>query len=503
MQNNSLWEEISPNTANYPDLNEDIHVDVAIIGGGITGITAASQLRKAGKNIAIIEAEKIGSGTTGFSTGNLYVPVQPYFQTIISKFNLETAKAIAHSRQFAIDYIERNATENNIHCNFSRRPWYLYTNQTEKLSFLNKEMTAFKNMDITINETNTLPFPLPLKKAFVIENQARFNPLQYVINLAASISGKDCHIFEKTRVTSIKEKNNSCILETNKGRVFAKDIIIATHTPTGINLTQAFTAAYRSYVVGVQLHDNYYPEGQVWDLDKPHHALCTHAISSDKPDILIVAGNHHKTGQENNTQARYDELETYLRQHFPVTRVSHKWSAQHYHTADGIPYIGLASRFTKHVYLATGYYADGLIYGTLAGIILTDTILKHENPLINLYQANRFDPIKSLPFLMKENTNVLMQYLKDYPFRENIHYKDIKKGEGKVITMEGEKWAISKDDNNQLHIVSAVCTHMKCVINWNNAEKTWDCPCHGSRFTQQGTVIEGPANCDLRPYNKE
>lgn len=492
----SLWEAISTRSSSYPMLSQEIEVDVAIIGCGITGITAASHLIKAGKKVAIIEANKIGGVTTGYSTGNLYIPVQSFYQNIYSKFDFETTQSIAHSRKFAIDYIEKNIKEKNIPCNFSRRPWYGYTADHERIS-LDKEVELFKKMDIPIEYVSELPLKFKFKKAVLMPNQARFNPLQYVISMAEDLAKQGCLIYEDTRVINIDE-NEICTINTATAKVTAKKVLIATHTPIGINLTQLFTAPYRSYVVSISLKDNTYPEGHFWDLDRPPHATCTHAVSSNNnPELLMVAGSHHKVGQTQDTLAHYQELEKFLRDHFSVAEVKYQWSAQHYQSADNIPYIGLASRSAKHTYLATGYWADGLVYGTLAGIIIGDAILENKNPLTDVYQSNRFDPMASFAFLAKENINVFIQYLKDYPLLSSKNYDDIKPGEGKIVEINREKCGVSRDENNQLHIVSAVCTHMKCIVDWNNAEKTWDCPCHGSRFTQTGKVIEGPAQVDL------
>lgn len=496
MDTTSLWKEISTRPTTYPELSNEIEVDVAIVGGGITGITAALQLIKSGKKVAILEADLIGGVTTGSSTGNLYVAVQPFYQNIYSKFDLDTAKTIAQSRKFAIDYIENNVREKNIQCHFHRRPWYAYTSKDERAS-LDKEVELFKKMGIQADYTNDLPLPFKFKKAVVMPNQARFNPLQYVISMAAELAKNGCLIFEKTRVMDIEEKE-FCTLKTKKSKVIAKKILLATHTPIGINATQMFTAPYRSYVVAVHAKDNRYPEGHFWDLDEPSHATCTHAVSaSNHPEVLMVAGSHHKTGQGHDMQENYKKLETFLRKHFPVADVAYQWSAQHYQAADDVPYIGLASRFAKHTYIATGYFADGLIYGTLAGIIIGDLILEKNNPLAKTYQSTRITPLASAGFVAKENTNVFLQYLKDYPLMAKTNYADLKPGEGKVVEINREKCAVSRDDKNQLHIVSAVCTHMKCIVNWNNAEKSWDCPCHGSRFTPQGIVIEGPAISNL------
>lgn len=491
----SLWDAISKRENSYPALEKDIEVDVAIIGGGITGVTAASQLIKAGKKVAILEAERVGGVTTGYSTGNLYILVQPFFQNIQSKFDFETAKAVAYSRKMAIDLIEKNVQEKNINCHFSRRPLYAYYDKNERVS-LDKEVELLKKMEIPIEYTKELPLPFKFKKAFMMPDQARFNPLQYVISMAEDLAKKGCAIYENTRITSMEE-NEVCILKTDRATITAKKVLLATHTPIGINPTQMYLGPYRSYVVCVKTDKNEYPEGHFWDLERHGPASCTHAMSGPKPELLMVAGSHHKTGQDKNTDSHYKKLDKFLRKTFNVKEVIYEWSAQHYQSADKIPYIGLAHRFAKHTYLATGYWADGLTYGTLAGMLIGDFILEKDNPLTKTYNSNRFTPIASAPALVKENMNVMLQYLKDYPFCLTKNFDDIQKGEGKVVEINREKCGVSRDEDNKLHIVSAVCTHMKCIVNWNNAEKSWDCPCHGSRFTCKGKVIEGPATIDL------
>lgn len=503
MDTTSLWKEITTKSSTYPALSKDLDIDVAIIGAGITGITAALQLIKAGKRVAVFEADKVGGVTTGFSTGNLYIAVQPYYQHIISKFNVAAAKQIAKSREFAIHYIEKNIKEKNIKCHFHRRPWFAYTNDESRISILEKEVEAIKSLGFDINFTNTLPLAFKFKKAARMENQARLNPLQYVVSLADYLKQQGCLIFENTRIEDIEEKNDSCYLTTNHGKkITAKKIVMATHTPIGVNATQLFTAPYRSYVVSVRLKNNEYPEGHFWDLDFPHHATCTHAVSGDHPELLMVAGSHHKVGQGKITDSHYQELEKFLRDHFPVEKIAYQWSAQHYQTADDVPYIGLVSRFAKHTYMGTGYFADGLVYGTIAGIIMSDLILEKENEWAQIYNSNRLKLLASAAFLAKENSNYLLQYYKDFPKKNFTHFSEIKPGNAKVVEIDREKWGIYRDENNKLHMVSAVCTHMKCLVNWNHVEKSWDCPCHGSRFTIDGEVIEGPAKINLKRREK-
>lgn len=492
----SLWRDITSIKQEYPTLESNLEVDVAIIGGGITGVTAAKQLIEAGKTVALIEAQKIGGVTTGASTGNLYVPVQPLFQSIENHFDLNTARNVAHSRQIAIDYIESAVNQYKMKCHFKKRPWYAYTNDKTNSSF-QKEIELWKKLDLDVEDMPSLPLNLEFKQAIMMPNQARFNPLQYVITLAQELQKKGCHIFEQSRAVDIHE-GKKCTVSTEKAKITAGNVIIATHTPIGINPTQFYVAPYRSYVVAVRLKNKEYPEGHFRNMDDQGNVLCTHPYSSNDPELLMVAGRHHKTGHGVNMKAHFKELSHYLEHQFDVAEIAYQWSAQHFHAADSIPYIGLAHSSAKHVYMATGYFADGLVYGTLAGIILGDLLSGKMNTFFNVYDARRKDFIGSSSFLFKENGDVLLEYLKDLPLFSASKYQNLKAGEGTIVEVNRVKYAVSKTLNNELQVVTATCPHMKGIVAWNNAEQTWDCPLHGSRFTCNGEVIEGPATCSLK-----
>ncbi len=505
MDTESLWhvladfQKIQPR----PALEEEIEVDVAIIGGGITGLTTALHLIKEGKTVAILEAYTVGSGTTGNSTGNLYIETQPYFQNIVKKFDLETARIIAQSRKMAIDEIEQNVKERNIDCHFARRPWYIFTEQENQLPVLDEEVSTLKKMGFDIELTKDLPLSFYFHKAAVMQDQARLNPLNYVLGLAKSLEEQGCKIYENSRVMEFKEEKDRCSIKTAKGKVTAKDMIIATHAPVGSLHLQCYTAPYRSYVIAVKLQDGKCPEGHFWGMGEGQAISSTHAKRTNHPELLLVAGSHHKTGQDDNTEQNFKILEMYLRKQIPDFEIEYRWSAQHYQTADDVPYIGHKDKESKHTFIATGFFADGLIYGTIAGKVLSDLITKKSGQLTSVYNPTRSDFSKSIGFVTKENFNVFLEYLKDLPIFSRPEFGDVKPGEGKVVEINREKCGVSRDANNKLHVVSAVCTHMKGIVNWNNAEQTWDCPCHGSRFSQEGKVLEGPAITDLeqKPYN--
>jgi glycine/D-amino acid oxidase-like deaminating enzyme/nitrite reductase/ring-hydroxylating ferredoxin subunit len=489
----SVWEKTSA-PPSYPVLDKDISTDVLIIGAGITGLTAGLELAKAGVKTTIIEALRAGDGTTGYSTGNLYVPVQSYYQNIRDKFDLPTARAIAQSRKQALDYIEAAVKEYDIDCHFARRPDYLFVDEKNR-QFLEKEAAILKECSIEVEFKSSMPFPSRARQIAFLPHQARLNPKTYIDGLAKAFVEAGGQLFEHSPIIATEEKPGQCYAITARHKINAAKVIMATHTPKGIHMMQALAAPYRSYVVAATLKSGEYPDGHFWDADPGGYISSTHAVNGEKLDMLMVAGEHHKTGQAAHGHAEYcyKRIETYIRDHFEVESILHRWSAQHYQAADGIPYIGLARRGSKNFYAAGGYFADGLTYGTVAGCLLADLVQGKANPLAGIYNPLRFTPAASAAKAIKENINVLGEYLKDLPGLNSTSTSAIKPGEGSIVEANGEKCAVYRDEKGALHAVSAVCTHMKCIVRFNNAEKTWDCPCHGSRFAVDGAVLEGPA----------
>lgn len=495
MNTESLWKAITPDLKAYPPLSNSIHIDVVIIGGGITGVTTAYQLIKEGKSVALLEAGKIGDSTTGYSTGNLYVPVEKSYGSLSSSFNEDQIHKIINSRQNAIDYIEKTVNENNIQCDFLRRPSYHYTNDENNIESLEKEVKILKNAGIAIEYYSEQVLPFKMKKATVMPNNGKFNPLAYVKSLAEIFVNKGGKIFENSPAISVKEEDEQFVVLTAKGSITAKYLVMATHVPKGISLSEILSPAYRSYAVAFSLKSNEYPFGRYVNWDKPHYVTSAHSSKPSGPiDCLVVAGSHHRVGIVDGID-HINTLENFINAHFEVSSINYRWSAQHYQSSDGIPYIG---EVKKNYYIATGFYADGLVYGTVSGQIISDLIVGKPNSLADVYSPKRHHMFSTSVTLVKETLNLANQYIHDFPGNvEAHHFKDIANQEAKTFEIEGEKFGAYRDDNGELHVVCAVCTHMKCIVKWNNFEKTWDCPCHGSRFSKEGVVLEGPAYHNL------
>ncbi|AKD02741.1 FAD-dependent oxidoreductase [Pontibacter korlensis] len=491
----ALWSATTP-FRTYPQLSGDIEVDVAIVGAGITGISTAYNLARAGQRVAVLEALKVGSGTTGSSTGNLYAPVDERLYNVESKHNEETLKAVASSRSTAVDFIEQRVQEYNIDCEFKRVPWYLFSEPgNDLMAQVERERRAAEKAGLPVTDQAPAGFPFKVESITNIANQAQFNPLKYVQGLAAAIEGENCRIFEGTKVTNV-EDGEPCVVHTEQGKVTAKHVVMATHSPKGIYAVHTAMEPYREYAMAVRLKGEVPAGGVYWHVQQMQH-YSVRPYSNEQGNYLLVLGEAHKVGHQEHNEENFLKLEQYLTERFDVDHIVYKWAAQNYKPADVLPYIG-TSPMQDHTYIATGFAADGLTWGTVAGMIITDAILEKENPWATFFDPKRFTPIASAPKFAKENISVATHLVKDWLFYgEAEQLKDIKPGEGKTIEIDDEKLAAYRDDEGKLHVVSSVCTHMGCIVHFNNAEKSWDCPCHGSRFSVEGEVLEGPAYYNL------
>lgn len=495
MLRTSLWTGTQASQS-FPTLNEDLSVDIAIVGAGITGITAALALCKAGKKVAVLEARKIGSGSTADSTGNLYALTDHHLYTIEQRWNHNTMLQVASSRNFAVSMIESNITELKIDCSFDRCPFYLYSadENTEAMDSIEKEHSAALAAGLPSTLTKSFPWHHSVARAIIVENQAQFHPSRYVRGIASALQSDNCLIFENSPVTDISgsKREVSC----NGYKVKAEKIVMATHTPKGFNILQAEMVCNREYGIAARINPDSIKSGIFWDIGSSSKRSIR-AYNDGIGTYLVAVGEKHKVGHFTDTAVCFDNLEAYVRSHFSVEKVDYRWSGQHYVPADGLPYIGV-STMSDHVYIATGFSTDGLVYGTLAGHLISEQIIGIENPWHALYNARRFTPLKSSKQFLEMNVDVMKSYFEDYVLHKNVEpLNSVLNGQGSLVEVEGKKLAAYRDDHGQLTVLSPICPHMKCQVHWNSGEKSWDCPCHGSRFDLEGKVIEGPALCGL------
>lgn len=493
----SIW-QATTQKLDLPPLQSDMTVDTVVVGGGITGLTTAMKLSGAGQRVAVLEAGSIAGGTTGDSTGNLYAMIGTPLSDLRSKWGEKAMCAVVRSRASAVDFIEATASAHGIDCAFARRAWHLYapSGSSEHDSFLERERVAALQAGLPARLSAHAPLSFETGQTLVVDGQAQFNPLQYVRGLASAIASERCAIFPNSEVTKVDTEN--CAVQTARGRVSAANIVMATHTPKGSDLAILEVAPYREYALAATLKSGDYPQGIFWSAGKKHYSV--RSYESQGRQYLIVIGEKHKTGQSHDTGACYARLEAWAREHFDIDSIDMRWSAQGYYPADNLPYIG-QSASSKNVYIATGFAADGLTWGTLSGLVIADQILGKPDESMAQYRPSRIDPGKSAKNFIVESANVAKEYavghLGSVPALDEAG--DIAMGDGRVVKIDGERVAVWRDAQNTLRAVSAVCTHMGCIVGWNGAEQTWDCPCHGSRFSAGGAVIEGPALDALKP----
>lgn len=498
--NPSYWVETTPATS-YPRLEEGISVDVAVIGGGITGITAATLLRREGKTVALLESKRIVRGATGYTTAKVTAGHGVVYSALEASFGAGGARIYADSNQAAVERIAQFVEEGSIDCDFERKANYVYAGSTQEVAELKAELEAQKRAGLSVEFVDETPLPYWVAAAIRLENQAQFHPRKYLLALSATIPGDGSHVFEETMATNVKG-GDPCVVETNRGVVRAKDVIVATHLPFedgGLFFLKAHP--HRSYAVAAPLDEADAPDGMFINSGTPTRSVRT--IPDGERLLIQVGGQGHKPGEEEDTPGRYQALEDFLQEHWPQAGpVEYRWSTQDYMSVDRVPYIGRLRRTSKHVYAATGYSKWGMTSGTLAGVLLTDRILGRENPWADFYDAKRIKPKASFKRFLSGNAGAGLHFVADRlkPAEKN----DLEKlavGEGAIVRVRGRKRAAYRDDAGSLHLLSPVCGHLYCHVAWNAAERSWDCPCHGSRYSGEGTVIQGPTVRPLKRFN--
>lgn len=502
----SFWEKTLPDREvypSYPVLEGERETDILIIGAGMTGVICAHQLLKAGKKVIIVEAEKIGGGTTGSSTGNLYIPVQGYLHRIERIFGAEKVNTVVDSRKSAIRLIENIVRERKIDCDFQRRPWFLFARKGRDRGPVDREAEILKRNHLDVDLVLDFPLPVSIENAIRLEDQARFNPLKFILGLVQGLASENCRIFEGTAVTGFEEKGDHLLFSTNGGTISAKSAVMATHIPKGFHPLQLMVYPYRSYALAFHPkveegpHFPLFLGGHYWDTEDPHHSFSAHSVMGKDIDTVLIAGEHHKTGQAEKgpPHQALERLKKAAEKILPNAFAESEWSAQHYQSADGLPFVGSLKPLSRRIYGATGFAADGLTYGAMSGLLLAEIIAGILSPWKKVYQLGRWQGFFCPGKLIQENLNVAFQYIKDVlpaePAGDGFH--EVPVGEGRVLQKGGKKLAVYRDSPDQVLVLSAVCTHLKCVVRWNQVEKSWDCPCHGSRFDVQGKILEGPA----------
>ena len=465
--------------------------DIIIAGGGVTGITTALELQKAGKKCLVVEAHTLCFGTTGGTTAHLNTYIDTAYQQIKKDFGEDAIQLMASATRKAIQLYKSNVDSYNIDCGFEEKEGYVFSKNAKQTEELNKlfEASALAGLDVRYADTISMPFEF--EKAMVFPAQAQVHPTKYVFALAAAFEKAGGIIVQHCAVEDVVEKEGGVVVQTTLGAVEAHFLIYATHIPPKVNLLHFRCAPYRSYAIAIKLEQQY--DGLVYDLDEPYHYYRTQEVNGE--NYLIAGGEDHKTGHEQNTEACFARLQAYVSKYFPTDEIAYRWSSQYFEPADGLPYIGLLPGSSGNVLVATGFSGNGMTYSHIAAPLLTDLIIGKENACAALFSPNRIKPVAGFTSFVKENADVVGQFVKKrFSAQKITELAALAPGEGKLIKYEGEKLAVYKDLSGHVHALQPVCTHAGCIVDWNNAEKTWDCPCHGARYAIDGTVVTGPAS---------
>jgi glycine/D-amino acid oxidase-like deaminating enzyme/nitrite reductase/ring-hydroxylating ferredoxin subunit len=488
----SFWLDTTPRT-DYPAMPGDVLADVAVIGGGITGLTAAVLLKSSGKTVVLIEARRIAEGVTGHTTAKVTSQHQITYNALINIHGVEKARLYAQANEAAIDRVESFVDEKDIDCDFRRLPAYVYTESAQTVPQLRSEVEAARRVGLSASFTRNAPLPFSVEGAIRFENQAQFHVREYLLPLAEEIPGDGSHLFEGTRALDVKE-GIQCRVETDRGRVIARDVVVATHVPF-LFKGQFWGKAIpqREYGIAARIGETVATQGISISADSPTRSIRT--ASRNGETVLIVVGESHKTGEDPDTERHYRNLEEWSRERFGVTDFENRWSTQDYYSMDGLPFVGRAGAGSEHVYVATAFASWGMTNGTAAAMLLSDLIVGRDNEWAKLYDSTRTASLATKEALT-EGTKQAAHLVGDR-FRSTGNVADVAPGEGRIVGHPGDQRAVYRDLRGEVHAVSARCTHLGCIVSWNPAETSWDCPCHGSRFSVDGEVLHGPAVRDL------
>jgi len=492
-KNSPPWEE--PWAAPETSLAANSSCDVCVVGAGIAGLSTAYRLTRAGRRVLVLDDGKIGGGMTSCTTAHLSSVIDDRF-TEMERLHGQEGSRLAHvSHATAVDFIEETVRRESIDCGFTRLPGYLFLAPGQKEKTLDREEEAARRAGCQVTRLPRAPWTsYDTGPCLRFENQAQFEPMRYLRGLARAVTDGGGHVVGNVHVKTIEGEAKRVLTAANQA-VRADSVVVATNSPINDRLViHTKQAPYMTYVVGLSVPRGAVPPGLYWDMQDPYHY-----VRWANEDTLIVGGEDHKTGQAHDHEERFARLEAWTRERIPQAGpVTNRWSGQVMETVDGLAFIGRNPDDAANVYIATGDSGMGITHGTIAGLLLSDLIMGRDNPWAALYNPAR-KRLGSLGEFLSENLNVARQYGSWLTPGEVETAADIAPGSGAIVRDGLVKLAVYKDEEGELHACSAVCPHLSAIVTWNAAEKTWDCPAHGSRFDCKGKVINGPANTALRP----
>ncbi len=491
----SLWQDAS--VPDFPRLRASVKADVCVIGAGIAGMSAAYHLARQGLEVVVLDSGIVGGGETGRTSGHLTYAMDDRFYELERLHGREGARKVAESHRAAIDRIETIVYDNAIDCDFRRVDGYLMAAAGDPDTLLDQEFRAARALGLKeIEVVSRVPFLRRSVRGLRFPRQAHFHSLKYLGGLSRALMDLGVDIHHHSHVIEVRTPSptSACVITKDGHVVECTNAVVATNAPINNRfLIHTKQAAYRTYVVGFSLPEGFREDALLWDTARPYHYVCRFG------DMLLVGGEDHKTGQARDHFEHFSGIEKWAHAELPeLGPVRYRWSGQVMEPVDGIAYIGRNPLESPNILLATGDSGQGLTHGTLAGMILSDLIMNRPNEWAEVYSPGRINR-KSLGHFLEENVNTAAQYMDWMTPGEVTAAEEIPFGQGAILRRGAQKIAVYRDRHGQCHERSAACPHLYGLVHWNDAEKTWDCPCHGSRFDCMGSVIQGPAVSDLKP----
>lgn len=501
-KNISLWRatEAAPSAG---ALKQDVRAEVCVIGAGIAGLTTAYLLGREGRSVVVLDDGPVAGGNTERTTAHLSNALDDRYVEMERLHGERGARIAAESHTAAIDAIERIVEEEGIDCDFERVDGYLFTPPRKSKKILDDELKAAHRAGLKDVErvSRAALDSFDTGRALRFPAQGQFHPLKYLSGLVEAIKRDGGLIFTggAAHAEKIQGGPDARVRTVGGYTIFTDAVVVATNSPVNDRFEiHTKQAPYMTYVIGARVPKGAVPHALYWDTLDPYHYIRVQKSEGDgEQEILIVGGEDHKTGQEHDFERRYSRLEKWARHRFPMMgEVEFRWSGEVFETIDGLAFIGHNPLDEANVYIATGDSGMGMTHGTIAGLLLTDLIMGRENEWADVYDPAR-KTASALGEFAKENLNVAAQFTDYVTPGEVDDESELSPGEGALLRSGLSKIAIYRDEDGIVHSMSAVCKHLGCIVNWNANEKTWDCPCHGSRYDSVGRVINGPANSDL------
>jgi glycine/D-amino acid oxidase-like deaminating enzyme/nitrite reductase/ring-hydroxylating ferredoxin subunit len=491
----SYWNDTAPARA-FPPLAGDIEADVAIIGGGIVGVTAARMLKDRGLSVALVEALKVGEEVTGKSTAKITSQHNIAYTIIEKKFGEEGARIYADANEAGLRTIRALASAHGLDCSLETRPAFTYTNDEDEVARIEAEVAAARRFGLPASLTRDTGLPFDVLAAMRWDDQAQFHPVKYVKGLAATIPGGGCHVFEGSRVTDWDPRR----IAAAGGSVRARHVVMATHLPLGkTGLFFAENYPHMHPVIMGRAERRRVPPGMYISVETPRHSVRGHRDDEGR-DWLIFAGPSFKHGHVEDERDCFADLEGFASRHFGVG-ADYRWTNEDYTPMDHAPFIGWSSSRHEAYLVATGFNAWGISNGTAAAMLIADLVDGKDNPWLKLFDATRIKPVAGAAEFVKGNAETAAHLIGGYLAKKPHGFDELAPGEAAVLKVDGRNVAGYRDPDGALHACSAVCTHMGCLVGWNETDRSWDCPCHGSRFALDGSVIHGPAVAPLEPVD--